>query len=289
MSGVSEPAVDAPRRGSGLLAVGLVLLIAVLAAGATVAWARVDARRAAADPVAEVPTTLADGSTPAPVPSEIADAVDVAVIGAIRLDAAPPGLEACHREQAELGDVRVRAAYITPAAAVVTGEGRGDAFGAAPALPLPPPEAPAVAGTADEPAGSEPLASEAVASEPEVPEPEVLEPPQQRLLVSCTGRFVSGGWQQTGEMIAPLDDGAFGGGMSFDGTLASSTVTVDGAAWLLHLVDGYAVAYDVAGLEVAPVVWSSGDGGLFGGGFPGSTSALLLDAGGGVLEEVRVG
>ena len=117
--------------------------IAVVSVTAVVSWARLaqpDASEQAAGVDQELPTALADGSEPAPVPDAVASAVDLPVVGTAKLDQlSDEMLDACTEGSGvgwDPGSPRAEYAFVTPdgVLASVTGEGDlAEDFGGGPA------------------------------------------------------------------------------------------------------------------------------------------------------------
>lgn len=102
------------RRAEAIAAVGLITAIAVVAAAATIIWARLSAAGAEGTTATPVPEALADGRTPPAAPEAVAAATGLPVVVAERLDD-PGGMAAgCGLEETEtLG------AFVTPDHALV--------------------------------------------------------------------------------------------------------------------------------------------------------------------------
>lgn len=122
-------------RAGTLAVVGTMAAIAVVSVTAVVAWARVGPGAGAevAAPVEEMPTTLAGGNQPQPVPEAITAAVDKPVIGAASLDELPGRmLDACTGDMGVMwdpGEPDVEYAFITADGLVASVAGQGDVAG----------------------------------------------------------------------------------------------------------------------------------------------------------------
>lgn len=244
--------IEQPRPGApALLALGIMLAIALVAAGAVLAWARLGAPSATAEDPATLdeplPASLADGSPLGDVPPVVAAVVDAPVVGATRLDAVPGDLDVDCIGDPTTEEITFEAGFVTPDVAAWTATARAAGFG-----------------------------------------PDELTP----VRLVCTADPVDGAWQGGGGgSIAPVA-GGHGVGISSTGDgrmLATSVLDLpEGTAWVVEDRGEYRLAYPVDGLPALPLARSYREG-LFDAGRVPSAPVLLLDDGGGVLEEVVVG
>lgn len=267
-------------RASTLRAIGTVLVIALVAAGGFVVFAR---SQAAVEPPSgglneEVPSALADGREPGTVPDQIAAAVGAPVLAAVRLDELSDGLEDCAAQPGLTGEPELEFAVVTPEGASVSLIGNASAdfqAGFGEPTPAPPTDV------------------------PEPPSPAAGESPSEPFRWTCGAQWADGEWQVTVGSQGPAGQSFQGSGGtccdSAGNAMASAVMTVpEGTAWLVQDREGYRLAYPVEGLQVAAVTWGFGEGGAFVGTAQGAalelngptgTLVLLLNAEGDVLEE----
>jgi hypothetical protein len=124
-SDVAEPATDDPAatasttvprrtRGATLPVVAIIVAVAVVAATATVVWARLPVSAPQADPAQEVPTTLGDERRLPEAPAAVAGAIGLPVLMAQRVDDTTDLAARCETDpQTVLGS------HITPGHATV--------------------------------------------------------------------------------------------------------------------------------------------------------------------------
>ncbi|MEX2619243.1 MAG: hypothetical protein WD250_03390 [Egibacteraceae bacterium] len=253
---------DGPRRGSGLVACGLVVAIAVLVAGGVVGWARIGAGPATRgapgpEPVEEaVPETLAGGLELGEVPDAVAAAVDGPVVGARLVEDMPDGV-GCEWLRADFDDEPdFETVLLTPDAVHVSLVGASSLFA----------EGEGGAG---------------------------------RARATCTARWQGGGWLESGGGTVPADqpmEGATGASCCDQdglGTAEGAVMAPEGARWVLQDRGRYHLAYPVPQGRAVPITWRFRAQGGFGGGFDGggmgsATTVTFMDDAGEVLGEATL-
>jgi hypothetical protein len=244
-----EPAQQPRQPAPVLLAVGVMVAIALVAAGAVLAWARLAAPTSAEQPsglTEELPGALPDGSPFGEVPPPIAAVAVGPVVAAARLDAPLEDFEECTGDPT-IENLEFEAGFVTPDGAVQTATGESENFGPGELTPV---------------------------------------------RASCTFDWAGGVWQHSGGGLDMLIGG--GGGIGTMGGADGwwvSTATLDlpeGTAWVVQDRGGYRLAYAVDDLAALPLTWRYRQN-AFGRGSSPSTSVLLLDSEGDVLEETVVG
>lgn len=252
---------DGPRRGSGLLACGLVVGIAVLVAGGVVGWARIGAGPATRgapvpEPVEEaVPETLAGGMELGDVPDAITAAVDGPVVAARLLDELPDGV-GCEFVDRDFDDEPdLETLMLTPDTLHVSLVGASSVFA----------EGPGGAG---------------------------------RARATCTARWQEGGWHESGGGMGPADQ-PMGGGTGASccdqdglGTAEGAVMAPEGAQWALQDRGRYHLAYPVPEGRAVPITWrfraQGGLGGFDGSGMASATTVTFMDGDGEVLGETTL-
>lgn len=251
--------VDAPPRGSGWLACGIVVGTAVLATAGVVGWARLGAGPATRGPpdprpVQEpVPEVLAGGIELGELPDAVAEAFDGPVVAARSMDEAPPGAD-CDFLGDDFSEEPETTVLVTPHGAHVSlvgvVEDRGPGADGAP----------------------------------------------QRMRATCTAIWEQGQWINHGGGMGPADQPMAGmsGSSCCDqdglGTAEATVVVPEGARWAVQERGGYHLAYPASGSRVLPISWRfPGMRGGFDGGMATSASRVtFVDDEGEVISEVTV-
>lgn len=256
---------DAPPRGSGWLAGGMVVGLAVLVTAGVVGWARLGsgpATRGPAEPqpVEEaVPEVLAGGIELGELPDPVADAFDGPVVAARILDEAPPGADCDFLRHDFAEDPEVETVLITPDGAHVS-----------------------LLGT---------MANVGLPGAEGAP---------QRMRATCTALWERDQWIDHGGGMAPADQpmGGASGSSCCDqdglGTAEATVVVPEGAQWAVQDRGGYHLAYPASHSKVLPITWRfhgmrDGFGGGFGGGMASAARVTFVDDQGEVISEVTVG
>ena len=118
----AETVADGPRRAGTAQSIGIMAAIALVAVTVVVVSARLGGNSEGSDDVEEtVPTTLAGGMEPTPLPDALVASFDAPVIGARELDELPPDALAVCLES--LGGIEVADADIKVEYAVATPDG----------------------------------------------------------------------------------------------------------------------------------------------------------------------
>ena len=256
-------------RARTLTVIGSMALIAVVAVTAVVVWARVGAPAAGDEPATTgldeaLPETLAGGTEPAPVPDEIAAAVDGPVVGAARLDELPDDMLAACVDFIEVtwdpGSPTTEYALVTPDGVNASLFGQGEVAG----------------GFGKGPVGEDPIG----------------------IRIRCEldlsgGEPVNRGGGGYEEVFPdqPVMGGFSGSSCCDQNGLATAMAAVDipdDAAWLLQERGAWFLAYPVDGLDVISVTWRYREN-RFGPGGPPQSRVVLVDASGETIAESFVG
>lgn len=279
---------DPGEPASPVIAVGVMVLIAVVAAGAVLGWAWLRPAGELSEPQVpdEVqPDTLAGGVELGEVPAEVAAAFDEPVIGARLLDEMPEDFHECDfmdvgwEEEPEL-----EYALATPDGVHISLVGLGfvdDGMGGG------------FRGGGMEFEGD--IAVDEFAMDPD----DVLDGEPQRWRVSCTVQWDGRTWTNGGGSSGPADDpfggtGGMGSSCCDEHGFATAEAAVrvpDGAAWVVQERGGWWLAYPVSEQRSIPVTWKFRDGrmgmGMGGGGT--STHVVFVDEDGEQFDETWVG
>lgn len=266
---VEDAGTPGRARAGTLTAIGTMAAVAIVSVTAVVAWARLGQPAGGAEAAAaveEVPTALAGGDPPQPVPDGVAAAVDRPVIGAARLDHLPGEmLAACTEEHniswEDVGGPEVEYAFITPDGVVAALAGPGDLVG-------------------DMDMGPEGQAATGIR-------------------LTCDLELQEGSPINRGggsfEHIFPDQPRGGGGFMSSsccdERGLATATAGVDvpaEAEWLLQDRGTWFLAYDVEGLEGVGVSWKYREH-RFGQGGPPISTVLFVGEDGSIVAEATAG
>ena len=265
---VEDAGTAARKRAGTLTVVGTMGVIAVVSVTAVVAWARLGRTEAAeAKPgfEEEVPTTLAGGTAPAPVPQKIVEKVDGPVIGAVRLERLSDDMLAACMEFNEVtwdpGNPDLEFAVVTPEGVNASLVGQGDFPGGG----GPGRRGPKVIGL------------------------------RIRCELDLSGGVPSnrggGGFEEIYEG-QPNGVGGFTGSTCCDanglGTATASVQIPQDARWLLQERGSWYLAYPVEGVDSIGVSWKYREN-RFGPGGPPQSRVLLLDADGETIEETFAG
>lgn len=255
---------DGTRRGSGLLACGLVVGIAMLVAGGVVGWARIGADPATRgapvpEPIEEaVPETLAGGIELGELPDAVAAAFDGPIVAARVLDEPPPGAD-CDFLGNDFSEQPETTVLVTPHGAHVSLVGAVEDRGLPGADGAP-----------------------------------------QRMRATCTAVWEQGQWINHGGGMGPADQpmGSATGGSCCDqdglGTAEGAVMAPEGARWVLQDRGRYHLAYPVPEDRAVRITWRFRAQGGFGGGFDGrfdgggmgsATTVTFMDDAGEVLGE----
>lgn len=255
--------VTEPQRASAWLAVGIVVVIAVLATAGIVAWARLGSGPATRgpsvpEPVGEdVPGELAGGIELGEVPDAVADAFDGPIVAARLLGEAPADL-GCDFLMADLGeDAEVETVLATPDLVHVS-----------------------VIGTA---AGAGPPGADGGG---------------HLMRSSCTMHWADGHWGGGGGGMSPANqpvDGMTGSSCCDEnglGTAEAAVTAPEGAQWAVQARGGYHLAYPVPDSRVVPLSWPfHARQGAFGAGdgmHVTASTVTFVDDDGEVISEVTV-
>lgn len=251
-----------PLRASAWLAVGIVVLVAVIATAGIVAWARLGSGPATRGPSVpepvgeEVPVELAGGIELGEVPDPVAAAFDGPVVAARLLDEPPADL-GCDFLMADLGDdAEVETVLATPDVVHVSVIGTAAGFG---------------------PPGAD---------------------GGQLVRSSCTMHWAGGHWGGGGGGMSAVDqpvDGMTGSSCCDEnglGTAEAAVTAPEGAQWAVQARGGYHLAYPVSDSRVVPVSWPfRAQQGAFGAGDGMQVTAstvTFVDDDGEVIGEVTV-
>jgi hypothetical protein len=299
-------------RGSALAAVGVVLLVAVVAAGGVLGLARAlglstDAPdRGLLDE--EVPSAMAGGAAPGAVPDAIAAVYDLPVVAVADLGQAPLGAEQhCPTEEVdwEQGPEQ-EVAWATPdgIVSVQTGWaterfGHFEEMGMArapravpPAVPTPVEVVEAIAEVTPEPTLDESHAPPPGPATPTPFEPGVDPGVAQPWRVTCVAQVREGGaiiGMSGSSGPAQWESGGLGWSCCDRQGLSTAAVSVDvpaGAVWAVQERGSYWLAHPVASLERVVLVWRFREGPF--GGAP-RTHVEFLDADGVLVDDRYVG
>lgn len=257
-------------RASAPVAIGVVGLVAVIAAAAVVLLAPLATSEDSDRPghETEVPETLVDGSPLPDAPPQLLDLVDDPVVPADRRDELADGMHCETMHMAGEADTELEAVFVTPTAghAVLIGEGSfGDAH-----------------------------------MDPAAPEEQDADQPNQmeEIRSNCLFQHEGGGWSSSGggggtaPDLGPAGDSRGGGSMCCpDGRgIAYADVSVAGdIAWLLQDRGPYWLAYPVDGLDVVTIEWPFPQSVMGGSGQPPRSRVRLVDGDGDVVTEQLVG
>jgi hypothetical protein len=257
----SEPlGGTAPQRAGTGRVIGTMGAIALVAVTIVVVSARVGGNSAAESDVEEaVPTTLAGGIPPGPVPDEVTAAFDAPVIAAVHMDNPPPDAVASCGESMGIiwddGQPEVEHAVATPDGIYLSLLGTGDAG------------------------------------------PDMgMEADAQKFRTTCSAQSDGGGWSsQGGGMEVVTDDGDLGDGFSGssytccdDRGLATASGSVDvpeDAQWAVQDRNGWYLAYPTGERPRLMLTWKFRESGFGGGGSPPQSRVTFLDANGAVVGE----
>jgi hypothetical protein len=264
---VEDAGPPSRARAGTLVVIGTMAAIAVVSVTAVVAWARLGqpGRAGEAGAVDEVPTVLADGNPPQPVPDAVAGAVDGPVVGAAKLDRLPDDMLSACMEHADVawdtGSPDVEYAFITT-----------DAMTAA------------LTGTAD--VGGE------FGRGPEGAPASSL---RLRCDLDLEGSTVVNRGGGSFEEIFPGNPPHTGGWVSSSccdrnglATASAAIAVPDGAEWALQDRGTWFLAYEVDGMAQAPVTWKYRERRMGPGGPPASL-VIFVNADGNVVGEDTAG
>ena len=264
-TGAGDAAAAVPPRASTLVAVATMAAIALVSVTAIVVWARVGPGTGgaqAAEPLEEIPSSLAGEIEPTSVPADVVGAFDGPVVGARRLDELPPDvLDACNQFN-ELqwadGEPSLTSAVATPDGIIGVLEGKA--------------EVPNGFGEWEGPGGEDP----------------------ERFRQSCNARFEDGRWVSDGGGFEPVfpdqpDPPMFGGSFCCDsrglGTATGQVTVVDGTTWIVQDRVSWYVGYPVTDQdESITVTWKYREG-RFGPGGPPQSRIFFVDDSGEILGE----
>lgn len=252
---------SAPARAGTGRVIGTMAAIALIAVTVVMVSARAGGNPADASGVEEtVPTTLAGGIAPGPVPDEVTAAFDAPVIGAVNMDSPPAeAVASCGESMGVLwdeGQPEVEYAVATPDGIFMSLLGTGQSG----------PEMGMDGGG--------------------VPE---------KFRTSCSAQSEGGGWHSQGGGMEVIFEGE-GDTESVSGdsysccdeqglaTASGSVEVPDGAEWAVQDRSGWYLAYPTGDRQRLVLTWKYREG-AFGGGGPPQSRVTFLDADGAIVGE----